>query len=396
MGELDNRRTRQVLVRGNLALLQAQALIIACVAGALSFAMGHDWRGAAGAGAAASSVAGTSAAPNATAATLVSRGIHTPGRPNVDRALRLRNGYLEFFMIVAVSMMSASLSSAVQGTCLCALVVWSRRLRLDPDQSVVPIAGSLGDLITLTVLALLAAGMLPSEGSLLSLALFVVLIGLCCVMVFMTLRNVYVHELFGYGWTPLLAAAVISSVAGLLLDRNAEKYDGLALVAPVVSGLPGVAAAILTSTLSSALHTGRVVAATRSSGAYEPLQDAGAHADRYPPASRRFTPLCDWQLPLTLLVCTSLVQIGYLIVLWLTGSLVFGWQFAVCFTVLSVLLVCIALTLGYTLCLLLWYFDYDPDTSCMPYVTSLVDALSELFLFAAFAAAHALGDRVST
>ena len=39
-------------------------------------------------------------------------------------------------------------------------------------------------------------------------------------------------------------------------------------------------------------------------------------------------------------------------------------------------------------------FDYDPDTSCMPYVTSLVDVLSQILLLGAFAAAHALGDKV--
>lgn len=406
MSELDSRRTRQTLVRGNLALLQAQALIIACVAGALSFVLGHDWDGTAAALAAAPSAdASTSAlsvASNATISALVPRGIHNPNRPNVNRALRLRNGYLEFFMIVAVAMMSASLSSAAQGTCLCALVIWSRRFNIDPDQSVVPIAGSLGDLVTLTILGVLAAGMFPTEGSLLSLALFVVLIGICCVMVIMTLRNVYVRELFGEGWMPLIVAAVVSSVAGLLLDRNADRYDGLALLAPVVSGLPGVAAAIMTSTLSSGLHMGRVVAPTRSAlGTYAPIHDADgdARADTAPapPGARgRFVPLCGWQLPLALLASTIAVQVCYLFFLWATRSLVFGWQFAVCFTALSMLLVCVALTLGYTMCLLLWYFDYDPDMSCMPYVTSLVDALSQLVLFAAFAAAHALGDRVST
>ena len=144
MSELDSRRTRQTLVCGNLALLQAQALIIACVAGALSFVLGHDWNNNAAALAAAPSADASATAPsavsNATASALAPRGIHNPNRPNVNRALRLRNGYLEFFMIVAVAMMSASLSSAAQGTCLCALVIWSRRFRIDPDQSVVPLS----------------------------------------------------------------------------------------------------------------------------------------------------------------------------------------------------------------------------------------------------------------
>lgn len=348
MGELDNRRTRQVLVTGNLALLQAQALIVACAAGILSFVMGqfeqHRMPPAAGAPANATwalpSATATALASPAAVRTPLARGIHTPGRPNVDRALRLRNGYLEFFMVVAVAMLSASLSSAVQGTCLCALVIWARRFRLDPDRTVVPIAGSLGDLITLTLLGVLAAGLLPSEGSLLSLVLFVVLIVVCCVMILMTLRNVYVGELVADGWTPLFAAALISSVAGLLLDKNAARYDGLALLAPVVSGLPGVAAAVFTSTLSSALHAGRIVAPTRAASAeYAPLTEPGAEAPRYPSDTPRFTPGGGWQLPLTLLGSTTLVQIGYLSLLWLTRSLVFGWQFALCFVLLSTVLV---------------------------------------------------------
>ncbi|WFD43182.1 hypothetical protein MPSI1_001837 [Malassezia psittaci] len=323
MGELDNRRTRQTLVRGNLALLQSQALIIACLAGALSFLFGHDWNTTEEA--MESFVSDTNAtiesvSPSGVISSLVSRGIHLPNRPNVDRALRLRNGYLEFFMIVAVSMMSASFSSAIQGTCLCALVVWSRRYKIDPDQCVVPFAGSLGDLTTLTILGLLAAGMFPTEGSLLSLALFLVLIGVCCVMVFLTLRNVYVYELFSYGWTPLFVAALISSLAGLLLDRNAAKFDGFALLAPVQSGLPGVAAAILTSTLSSNLHTGRILAPTRSSlGNYAPLNEADQRDDSPHSTnqnnqslkgmfSENFSPLCGWRLPLALLGCTTLVQ----------------------------------------------------------------------------------------
>ncbi|WFC99092.1 hypothetical protein MYAM1_001830 [Malassezia yamatoensis] len=411
MGELDNRRTRQTLVRGNFALLQSQALIIACLAGALSFLIGHDWNTTEKA--VESFVSSTNAStgtgtafPSDVISSLVPRGIHLPNRPNVDRALRLRNGYLEFFMIVAVSMMSASLSSAIQGTCLCALVVWSRRYKVDPDQCVVPFAGSLGDLTTLTILGLLAAGMFPTEGSLLSLALFLVLIGFCCIMVFLTLRNVYVYELFSYGWTPLFVAALISSLAGLLLDRNAAKFDGFALLAPVQSGLPGVAAAILTSTLSSNLHTGKILAPTRSSlGNYAPLNEADHRDDSHPTTnqnnqslkgmvSKNFSPLCGWRLPLALLGCTTLVQVGFLLLLWLTKSLAFGWQFALCFTALSILLVCIALSLGYIICLMLWYFDYDPDTSCMPYVTSLVDVLSQILLLGTFAAARALGDKV--
>lgn len=51
--------------------------------------------------------------------------------------------------------------------------------------------------------------------------------------------------------------------------------------------------------------------------------------------------------------------------------------------------------MGYALCLLLWYWDYDPDTACMPYITSCVDVLSQLILLGAFSLAERLGDRVT-
>ncbi len=54
--------------------------------------------------------------------------IHHQSKPPVDPALRLRNGYFEFVPCDCHSgMLSASLSSAVLGSFMCALVVIARR-----------------------------------------------------------------------------------------------------------------------------------------------------------------------------------------------------------------------------------------------------------------------------
>ncbi|PKI84544.1 hypothetical protein MVES_001820 [Malassezia vespertilionis] len=362
IGELDNRRTRRAIVLGNMALLQAQALIVAFAAGILSFILGSHDR-------------------SPSDANVHARGqVHTPGHASMDRAARLQNGYFEFALVLAVSMLAASLSSAVQGMNLCALVILSRCSKMNPDNTVVPIAGSLGDLIAITMLGLLAAGMLQFEGTGIATVVFSLLIILCIVFLVVTLRNAYVHELVAHGWTPLFSAALISSFAGVLLDKNAARFEGLPLLSPIVAGLPGVAAAILVSSMSSALHSGNVVAPTRSvtQGEYVPLTQRGA--PERPAASsvghgilaqvlaslRPCAPLQGWRLPIFLLLSTSGVQIGFVFLLRLLGFLRFGWLFGVLFSVLTVLLICTALCMSHWLCFFLWYWDFDPDTSCMP------------------------------
>lgn len=412
IGEIDGRRTRRALVMGNLALLQVQALIVASVAGVLCFLLGQQNHAAA----ATASESDVKAASVAVQTQASRRGlVHSSKRPQGDMTARLRNGYFEFALVIATSMLSASLSSAVQGTFLCALVIWTRRIGGDPDNMAVPIAGSFGDLVTLTVLGLLASGLVRTEGTVLSTVVLALLVLMCVAFVMLTLRNAYVHELLADGWVPLFTATLISSAAGLLLDENAAQYDGFSLLAPVVSGLPGGAAAIYVSRISTSLHSGRSDGPTKpaqDTSDYVPLTEGGvpAEPDTRPATRSKFqrwasyvfdsctprAPVEGWVVPLVLLANAIAVGIVFLVFLWATGRMHFGWPFALCFTVLVVTSNAVALFLAHWFCQILWYWDYDPDVSCLPFVTSMVDVVGQLLQLGAFSVSHSLGDRVST
>lgn len=103
------------------------------------------------------------------------------------------------------------------------------------DNIAPPVASCLGDLLTLTLLALSSTVLLhlPSPSPFLLLIFLFVL----AVLAFRsTLKNTHVRDLLWNGWTPLLVAMLISSGTGLVLEKFVKKYEGFAMMAVVISG----------------------------------------------------------------------------------------------------------------------------------------------------------------
>lgn len=400
IGELDNGRTRRALVTGNLALLQVQSLIVAGAAGVLSFLLGYGREPA--------NIPASLKFSTPTVATVhtTRRGfVHLPNRTPADPALALRGGYFELALVLAVSMLSASTTSGAQGAFLCALVIITRRFRGDPDNTAVPIAGSFGDLLTLTVLGIMASSFVLFEGTILATVILVALVLACIAFLISTLRNVYVRELVAFGWVPLFSAMLISSGAGVILDKYSEQYEGFSLLAPVVSGLPGASAAIFVSRISTVLHSGKLPERRTE---YNLI--SGGDAEHIEPPAQQVPstllgrirslhiplPVEGNLVPILLFTNTLLVQVLFLLILWSTRILSFGWVFVALYLVCSALSVALGLALAHCLSHLLWQLDFDPDSTCLPYATAIIDVISQVFQIAAFAAAKSLGDHVTT
>ena len=170
---------------GNLALLQVQALVVSFIAGLLAFVLGL-----------------------ATRTGLVKSGMATAGS----------GGYFELLLVLCAAMVSAAVSSAIAGAFMTSLVIMSRRLKLDPDNFATPLASSIGDLLTLTILGFFASAFFNVELSFVSTGVFIGLVAVIGVNVFITVRNAYVQELLLAGWIPLFLALGISSGTGLVLE----------------------------------------------------------------------------------------------------------------------------------------------------------------------------------
>ncbi|KAI8393344.1 uncharacterized protein BYT42DRAFT_591180 [Radiomyces spectabilis] len=312
LGELDYGPTRRSLVVGNLALLQVQALVAGALAGIASFALG-----------------------------LVTK----PGRPT---------SFYESMYMTSSSMVSASVSSAILGLFMCALVILSRRFHIDPDNIACPLASATGDIVTLVVLAACAYILRGHMDSLFSTAVFLAMSAMLPLFGFIVWKNKHVNHLLFSGWTPIICAMIISSLAGIVLEEYVEEFKGVALLTPVLIGLAGNLGSIYASRISTCLHS-------KTKEDYQ---------------------LVEW----TLMIMNFPVQLVFLLLIWRfnMGQLDYNGWFFLTYFVVSMICTWICLKTAKFMTLGFWKLDYDPDNYVIPYLTASIDVVGTVLLVASF------------
>lgn len=120
LGNMDSWSERWLLIWGNLALIQGQALVIAFIATVTSIVLG------------------------------LIGGQHF----SISHVL----------LVGGSSMPAACIASAILSSVMMIIVMVSRPLKIDPDNVATPIAASLGDLVTLAILSSIAYGLFKIKG----------------------------------------------------------------------------------------------------------------------------------------------------------------------------------------------------------------------------------------
>ncbi len=159
-----------------------------------------------------------------------------------------------------------------------------------------------------------------------------------------------------WSWLSILLAMLISSMAGLLLERFVSRFESLAVLSPIINGLGGNLGAVLASRLATALHTG---------------SNAGQ--------GRVMAILAAMVAPLSLavLLIVRLLGLGH-------AQLSFGFVAGFCLAAQLQVLVLLAATWRFVR--LLWDQKLDPDNVAIPFVTALGDVLGTAALVLCFLA----------
>ncbi|KAF8061747.1 Mg transporter [Lyophyllum atratum] len=373
VGDLDDPALRRSLIFGNLSLLQVQAAVVsfiaACVVLVLGLALPHVAPGASPA-APLNSTSPTDMTARAIAHVLES-GILDSRKP-ISFPKQDEYGAFTFthlVMVASTAMTAACMSSIVLGSFMCTLIVLCRRYGRDPDNIAPPVASCLGDLVTLcffggtsTILIRVINTPIP-----LFLSIFIVVFAIACFV--LTIRNKHVRPLLTQGWSPLFGAMVISTGTGIVLDRFVSRYEGFALLAVVISGLPGSVGSILVSRLSTSLHAAAL--------AISPISTRSATGRNAPEPSTRL-------VMFTLLFVTLPVEIIFLAVLrglgWLHLPFIFV-AFSIVFFFFAVL---ISLYVAKFLTNFLWSKKRDPDMYALPIHSALMDLVGQILLAICF------------
>lgn len=156
----------------------------------------------------------------------------------------------------ASSLATACSASLVLSLLMVAVIVFSRRYNINPDNVATPIAASLGDLTTLSVLAFFGSVFLKAHNTESWLNGIVIIVFLLLLPLWAKVANgnEVTRETLYNGWTPVIISMLISSAGGFILETAVRKYHSLSTYGPVLNGVGGNLAAVQASRLSTYFH----------------------------------------------------------------------------------------------------------------------------------------------
>ncbi|XP_044157573.1 LOW QUALITY PROTEIN: solute carrier family 41 member 3 [Bufo gargarizans] len=294
----------------------------------------------------------------------------------------LSKGYVELdqaAVLCASSVTTAFIAALSLGLVMVGVIIASRKMGINPDNVATPIAASLGDLITLSLLAGISSFLFDYRDvqylSPLICSVFIILIPL---WVAVAKQSPSIAEVLKSGWQPVIVAMSISSFGGLILDKTVTdpKFEGMAVFTPVINGVAGNLVAIQASRISTFLHFWSM------------------------PGVLPYKMRQHWPNP-----CTTFFSSGVnsksarvLLLLVVPGHLVFMYTihllqgghtsitllFVTFYLVAAFLQVCILLYIADLIVRFMWRRGLDPDNFSIPYLTALGDLLGTGFLAVCF------------
>lgn len=280
-------------------------------------------------------------------------------------------GYLDWNHVLTLftsAALTAELASIVLASVMILVIVMCQRLRMNPDNVATPVAASLGDVITLALLAGFATLLhVPLQDyQWVSGILLGAVVLLAPLWAFLAYRNSYTREVLSQGWLPVLFAIVISSGGGYILEIASTRYKGLAAYQPVINGVGGNLVAVQASRISTYLH----LTAERPNLPPDESRCVGPFAVFFGSCLHARTA----RLLLLLLVPGQLIFVAVIDSVEGDGEAFHG-PFVALYLAAAIIQVCILLYVARVLVYALWSRGTDPDNAAIPFLTALGDLL---------------------
>ncbi|XP_065165236.1 solute carrier family 41 member 1-like isoform X3 [Atheta coriaria] len=352
LGHMDTAKQQASMILGNLVLIQCQAIVVGFLGSVVAVVMGAI----------------------------------------KSNEVELDHAYL----LCASSLVTVSIASLVLGLITAAVIVLSRHCHINPDNVATPIAASLGDITSLTLLSWVATHLYESIGTHdwlapLIIAGYILAIPL---WIWIAKKNLQTRDVLYNGWTPVVGAMLISSVGGLILDFMVSRFEGIAVFQPVINGVGGNLVAVQASRISTALHKQAVLGVLTPDGNAE---EDSAETDRMIFISP-VTGFCGMSPHArTTRVLMSMVLPGHLIFIYTIDYMKaedteLSSLFVIVYLCAASMQVATLLYVAHIMIHWMWSRKIDPDNSAIPYLTSMGDLLGISLLAVAFQFLYLVGD----
>ncbi|CAH0562635.1 unnamed protein product [Brassicogethes aeneus] len=347
LGHMDTAKQKINIIVGNLTLIQCQAIVVGFLGAVVAVVMG--------------------------------------GIKSND--VELDHAYL----LCASSLVTVSIASFVLGLITAGVIVFSRHCHINPDNVATPIAASLGDITSLTLLSWISTILYESIGSNDWLAPLIIAVYIMAIplWVWIAKRNLQTRDVLYHGWTPVMGAMLISSMGGLILDFMVSRFEGLAVFQPVINGVGGNLVAVQASRISTSLHKQAELGILTS-------ENNGDEDEIFISPVKGF---CGKGVHArTTRVLMSMVLPGHIIFIYTIdymkdGDTSLSSLFVVVYLMAALMQVATLLYVAYIMIHWMWKRKIDPDNSAIPYLTSMGDLLGISLLAIAFQFLYLVADR---
>ncbi|KAL0103320.1 hypothetical protein PUN28_017537 [Cardiocondyla obscurior] len=280
-------------------------------------------------------------------------------------------------LLLAVSCMCTATSSCfILDFLMIAVIMLSYRYKMNPDNLATPLAASIGDVVSISILSTIASEFYTRIEEVWVLYLvFAVFIVLMPIWIVIVLKNKYTRNVLKSGWVPILSALLISGGGGLVLEKMINEFPGSEAFQPVINGIGGNLVSVQASRMSTMLHQSSIMGIL-------------------PPHDKI------WVFPWTALFVGSpyAKTARLLVTMAIPGQLIFVFiadalnpgdcqlhaYFVISYIVVSVVQVMILLYVAHIIIHAMWRYKIDPDNSAIPYLTALGDLSGSLLLALAF------------
>nr|XP_027196683.1 solute carrier family 41 member 1-like [Dermatophagoides pteronyssinus] len=299
---------------------------------------------------------------------------------SVREETREKLTYDSIILLCSSSVLTSIIANTLIASIIIIVIIVARRLGINPDNISTPVAASMGDVCTISILAYVSQFLYDlNHGKEIQIILMSICLCVAPVFGWFARRNRWTRTVILSGWTAILGAVIIEQPGGVVMEKAFQNYKVMSTFQPLVNGIGSNLVGIQTSRMSTFLHASapKGLLPTTNPTPYVSPWFVFLSKDLHARMAR---------LLMMVLIPSHLFFIAIIFTLQST----FDFQFIITGPFMSVYIIAVIIQLALLLYLAYisvfwaWKNRINPDNSAIPFTSALADVFGNCLMAIAF------------